>query len=984
MNLTRNVLNTTIILFTIIQSVPANLSGGAFNHELIPGYNNLNAVVTPDGIKLSSSLQKLDAYVGPEGATLRSLSESEGEGEFSVIPVSLGRRSGLSRVPDAGTVSSEDMKLVKLHRGTLIEQFSANADGIRQDFVIVNKPHGKGPLILSLAAHGVSISEGRTGISLTLPSGRIFLYGKLETVDADGKVLPSRMEPSGANSIQITVDDRNAKYPVLIDPTITDEDWAVMNSEGIMGVDGTVYALCYCRGKLYVGGMISFAGKIPVNNIAMWDGEEWNALGTGVNETVYAIACDSAGNVYAGGEFSKAGDVENVYNIAKWNGSSWSRMGNGLYIPNSYSSTIRALACDSAGNVYAGGLFSYAGSKRPVKNIAKWNGNSWDSLGSGLGSSNAISSQVGALSFDKAGALYAGGVFSGGVAYWDGEQWRLPGSGLKPGNVRSLCFDTSGNLYVAGGFDTAGTIAAKNIAMWDGESWSSFETEMVYPNYPNAIVCDINGTIYVGGSFPAIGGIEAPNIAKWNGNSWESVGTGANRTIYALSCDANGDLYAGGYFFTFNETPVSSVARWTGDSCVTLGRGINGSVYESAFDSSGNFYICGGFTHIAGVDANHIAKWDGSSWSALGNGFDGDVSTMAIDISGNIYAGGFFRRAGDVPVTNIARWDGESWSALATKMISESCAGCDDVNQLLLKDGDLYIAGCFDTIDDIPIRNVARWDGSKWNSIGKGTESTVRAITFDKDGNLYAGGYFETAGDDSAHYVARWNGSRWDSLGGGVWGSYINDLKCDKNGNLYAAGYFGSAGGVTASNIAMWDGTKWSALAGGIGSVIYCIAIDDWGNLYAGGDFGSADGFTAQNIGRWDGSTWSKLGSGTDQSVGMLHPHGSTLFAGGSFNTAGRKVTPRIASVNIEPVVRIPVSRINGSTNTSFRLVNSTLVFPGIRAQDQIRLYALSGECIQKAQGKSVLDLNGIAPQLLVVRIIREEKLISAGMVLKR
>lgn len=980
MNLTRNVLQTVIIIFTIMQSVPANFSEGLFNHKQIPGYNNPGAVITADGIKLSSSMQKLDAYVRPEGVILRSLSEPGG-GEFSVIPVSFGRRSGLSRVLDAGTVSSEDMELVKLHRSMLIEQFSANADGIRQDFVIVNKPHGQGPLILSLAVHGASASEGRTDISLTLPSGRTFLYGKLETVDADGKVLPSRMEAVGAESIQITVDDRNAKYPVLIDPTITDEDWAVMNSEGIMGVDGFVYALCYCKGKLYVGGTISFAGKTPVNNIAMWDGENWNALGTGVNQTVYAIACDSAGNVYAGGEFSKAGDVENVYNIAKWNGSGWSRMGNGLYIPNSYSSTIRALACDSAGNVYAGGTFSYAGSNRPVKNIAKWTGSTWDSLGSGLGST---ANRVNALSFDKAGTLYAGGAFNGGIACWDGEEWKLPGSGVKPGSVNSLCIDISGNLYVAGGFDTAGTIAAKNIAMWDGKKWLSFETGMVYPYYPYAIACDANGTIYVGGSFTEIGEISARNIAKWNGDSWEPVGTGANKTIYALSCDANGNLYAGGRFFTFDETPVSNVAKWTGDSCVILGKGINGSVYGLALDSSGNFYICGGFTHIAGVNANRVAKWDGNSWSALGNGFDGDISTMAIDISGNIYAGGFFRRAGDVPAANVARWDGEKWNALAAKMISEGCKGCDYVNQLLLRDGDLYMAGNFDTIDDVSIHNIARWDGSKWNSIGKGTGSTVRAITFDKDGNLYAGGYFETAGDDSAHYVARWNGTRWDSLGSGVWGSYINDLQCDKNGNLYAAGYFGSAGGVTTSNIAMWNGTKWSALGGGISSVIFCIAIDDWGNLYAGGEFGSSGGITTKNIARWDGSTWSRLGSGTDKSVGMLLPHGPTLFVGGNFNTAGKKVTPRIASVKIEPPVGIPVSRINGTTNTSFRLVNNTLVFPGIRTQDQIRLYTLSGECIRKAQGKSVLDLAGMAPQLLIVRIIREEKLISAGMVLKR
>ena len=44
---------------------------------------------------------------------------------------------------------------------------------------------------------------------------------------------------------------------------------------------------------------------------------EWSALGSGTNNNVFVLACDSTGNVYAGGSFITAGGVT-VNNVAKW------------------------------------------------------------------------------------------------------------------------------------------------------------------------------------------------------------------------------------------------------------------------------------------------------------------------------------------------------------------------------------------------------------------------------------------------------------------------------------------------------------------------------------------------------------------------------------------------------------------------------------------------------------------------------------------
>ncbi|MDT9121901.1 hypothetical protein RSW84_31075, partial [Escherichia coli] len=65
------------------------------------------------------------------------------------------------------------------------------------------------------------------------------------------------------------------------------------------------------------------------------------------------IAEDS---LYAGGSFTSSGSTL-INNIAQWNGSSWLPLGEGLTYDNGEDGTVYALALDNAGNIYAGGSF---------------------------------------------------------------------------------------------------------------------------------------------------------------------------------------------------------------------------------------------------------------------------------------------------------------------------------------------------------------------------------------------------------------------------------------------------------------------------------------------------------------------------------------------------------------------------------------------------------------------------------------------------
>jgi hypothetical protein len=280
------------------------------------------------------------------------------------------------------------------------------------------------------------------------------------------------------------------------------------------GIDGSVYsqvyALAVSGSNLYVGGGFDTAGGIAANNIAKWDGSSWSALGSGMlgegidglGPTVSALAV-SGGTLYAGGDFSTAGGVS-ARNIAQWNGSSWSALGSGIGIGG-----VGALAV-SGGTLYAGGGFTTAGGNS-ANNIAQWNGSSWSALGSGISGagSDGEGPSVDALAVSGS-TLYAGGDFStaGGnpaanIAKWDGNSWSALGSGMND-DVYALAVSGS-DLCAGGGFTTAGGITANYIAKWDGSTWSALGSG-VNSTVSALAVSGAGSDLYAGGQFTTAGG----------------------------------------------------------------------------------------------------------------------------------------------------------------------------------------------------------------------------------------------------------------------------------------------------------------------------------------------------------------------------------------------------------------------------------------------------------------------------------------------
>jgi hypothetical protein len=94
----------------------------------------------------------------------------------------------------AGIVNVAD-NVARFIRPGLTEEYSVSVDGVRQDFIIEQRPTGTGELRMELEVTGAKAEPLINGVRLVLDgSGRKLAYNRLRVVDATGRELPARME----------------------------------------------------------------------------------------------------------------------------------------------------------------------------------------------------------------------------------------------------------------------------------------------------------------------------------------------------------------------------------------------------------------------------------------------------------------------------------------------------------------------------------------------------------------------------------------------------------------------------------------------------------------------------------------------------------------------------------------------------------------------------------------------------------------------
>ncbi len=687
------------------------------------------------------------------------------------------------------------------------------------------------------------------------------------------------------------------------------------------GVNDPVTCATTYQGSLILGGAFTEAAGMPASFIVGWDGSFWFPLGEGLSAGAQARALIVYnGDLIAGGYFRGAGGFPANY-VARWDGTEWHSMGNG------FDRWVNALTIWN-GQLIAAGDFT--------GRIAAWDGVTWTPIAPG------IQGEVKALTVYN-GDLIAGGWFTqvngvqfNCIARWDGTQWHPLGSGMtEPVQAGVLALGEEGGDLVAGGkFAFAGGIPASNIARWDGSEWSAMGNGM--SSAVESLYAGVTG-FYAGGQFLTPGS----RIVRWDGSAWQRVGGGTDDLVAAIT-EWNGFLIAGGWFEQAGGVEANYVATWDGETWATIGpahsgEGLLGNAVNALLPFEGDLVVGGDFFINTGQTVVNNARWDGTSWSPLGSNYE---ATRALaEYNGSLYRATYL---------GVERWDGASWVLVSPEYI--------DTYALTVYGDALFAAG---------YRDVWRWNGASWVSIG----------TFDGDidalaaysGRLIAGGRFTSVEGIPARRIAAFDGVSWQPMGLGIGGTdaavYALAVRDEA---LYVGGDFIAAGGVSASNIARWDGA-WHAL--GAGTDLPVRAIGFFGtDLIVGGDFTRAGDADASRIARWDGVTWSPLGSGLSGGSPefgrgfALASYGGDLYAGSYFTLAGGIPSLRIGRW-IEGTADAPEG-----TRPGLRVFVPNPYRPGMAiriAGDRSRrfdldVYSVNGALVRHLSGEGEARWNGL------------------------
>jgi len=628
--------------------------------------------------------------------------------------------------------------------------------------------------------------------------------------------------------------------------------------------DSPVSALAVdSSGAVYVGGSFSNIGGLPRRGIAKLSGGTgaadvtWNASS---NDSIYALALGRDGSIYVGGgEFSNLGSVAKLSAGTGYSDSSWHRVYGFEY--------VFALAVDPSGAVYAGGSYgSYTG-----PTVAKLDGNtgqvdpSW--VAPDLGNTNHY---VTALATDSSGAVYVGGLF--GLRKFSGSTGAADAAWVPSSDrVLALTIDQSGAVF-AGGFSNVANQPHGFIAKLSGTTgtalpkWSAAADSGV-----SALALDPSGTVYAGGSFSSISGRDRIGFATLSAtgnpigsaNDVESPGA-----VDALAAQPAGGMIVGGHFLKVGQVSRRHILRVNADGTLDAkwDPAADGPVAVLAVDANDSVYAAGCFATIGGQAHNGLAKLSGSGKGAVdatwNSSADGIIVALAADTSGAVYVGGDFFNIGGEPRRAIAKLSG------ATGVTDAGWNATADVGSFvdalaLASDGSLYVGGDFGYIGGQPRQNIAKLFSStgladpNWDPSSNGA---VFSLAVDASGAVYASGQFGSIGGQSRLLIAKlagsgngaaesgWNaGLGYDGFNPGL--VYVAPLTVDAKGTVYAGGFFIIGHDWSESVFAKLSGTNgsidraWNPFAGVSGYMpLYALATAADGSIQLGGYFTMAGG----------------------------------------------------------------------------------------------------------------------------------------------
>ncbi|RYD92909.1 MAG: hypothetical protein EOP50_11980, partial [Sphingobacteriales bacterium] len=359
------------------------------------------------------------------------------------------------------------------------------------------------------------------------------------------------------------------------------------------------------------------------------------------------------------------------------------------------------------------------------------------------------------------------------------------------GRVNGITEQPDHKILVGGDFTSYdGQAVAKIVRLnTDGSLDPTFTAASVASGEVRVIALQSDGKVLVGGSFTAYAGTAANRLVRLNADGSLDmsflVGTGfAAGSIYSIIVEPDGQIVVSGTNTTYKGTTNTGAVRLLnsdgtqqgsayvfgnsgqsdGESTTPVGHVFALSEYTSnRYVAAGNFVatnLSPNYNRMVVVGAGSGGAVSVSSGSMQ---FNNIVSCVVKQPDGKYLVGGMFTNGARIrlarftigTVYNLA-FDANFITGTGVTLTSGNAI----VRAMALQpDGNIFIAGDFDTYNGTAASRIARLGGDGVYdasfAAGTGFDARTNAVALQTNGNLLVGGYFGTYNGTTANRLVR-------------------------------------------------------------------------------------------------------------------------------------------------------------------------------------------------------------------------------------
>jgi hypothetical protein len=253
---------------------------------------------------------------------------------------------------------------------------------------------------------------------------------------------------------------------------------------------------------------------------------------------------------------------------------------------------------------------------------------------------------------------FADGISVKGMACWDGENFDSLGTGNKYSfeGKRELIIRYKNKLYAQfndyylHSYDFVSNKWQQVLGKFDGNIWDAtiFNDELIFV-----------------GDFKNVGSFKVRNIIKFDGTNYDTLPKPLFSFIIMSVEVFKNELYIGG---NFDLEPFAGIAKFDGWKWDSVGNGVRGGgppVVTSLQVYNNKLFAAGMWININNLPNPSCAAWDGEKWLNLGGLiYEGGQPAVINELKvykNKLFVFGGFDYADTLPVHNIAIWNDTNW-----------------------------------------------------------------------------------------------------------------------------------------------------------------------------------------------------------------------------------------------------------------------------------------------------------------------------------